>query len=158
LDADLVVLGKTGWSRRRRVGSTTQVMVVQSPRETFILQRRVRRGLPIMVAYDGSAAGSRALAAAHLVRTEDSPVRILIVASDHEAAQRLQAEAQSRLSELEMEAQFTWRPDLDGTKLARMARSEGCGVFVLPTETGKLSGDMVITFLNESECAVLLVR
>jgi nucleotide-binding universal stress UspA family protein len=158
LEADIVILGKTGWSGRRRVGSTTRTMIVQSPRQVLILQRKVRLGVPITVAFDGSETGHKALEAARLVWIEGGPLNVLLLADDSDEAQRLQAEAGERLGKLAMEAQFSWRPNLDGPRLARLLRTEGCGVLVLPAESEQISGEILLNLLNEIECAVLLVR
>jgi nucleotide-binding universal stress UspA family protein len=158
LEADLVILGKTGWSGRRRAGSTTRTMIVQSPRQVLILQRRVRLGVPILVAYDGSPTGQKALEAARMVWVEGSPVNILVLADDAAEAQRLQEEARERMGEIADEARFSWRPSLDGPRLARLLRTEGCGVLVLPAESEQISAEILLNLLNEIECAVLLVR
>jgi nucleotide-binding universal stress UspA family protein len=158
LEADIVILGKTGWSGRRRVGSTTRTMIVQSPRQVLILQRKVRLGVPVTVAFDGSETGLKALEAARLVWVEESPVSVLLLADDSESAQRLQSEARERLGEMGKEARFNWRPNLDGPRLSRLLRLEGCGVLVLPAESENISGEILLNLLNEIECAVLLVR
>lgn len=158
LEADIVILGKTGWSGRRRAGSTTRTMVIESPRQVFILQRQVRLGVPITVAFDGSETGQKALDAARLVWVERSPVYVLLLANDPDEAKRLQIEARERLGEIASEAQFRWRPNLDAPQLARLLRTEGCGVLVLPAESEHISGEILLDLLNEIECAVLLVR
>jgi nucleotide-binding universal stress UspA family protein len=158
LEADLVILGKTGWSGRRRVGSTTRTMIIQSPRQMLILQRRVRLGVPVMLAYDGTKTGQKALEAARLVWVQGSPVRVLLLADDAETAQRLQAEAREKMGEMADAAQFNWRPNLDGPRLARLLRIEGCGVLVLPSESDQIPGEILLGLLDEIECAVLLVR
>jgi len=158
LEADLIILGKTGWSGRRRVGSTTRTMIVQSPRQVLILQRKVRLGVPITVAFDGSEAGQKALEAARLIWAEESPMNVLLLADNSDEAQRLQAEARDQLGRLATDAQFSWRPGLDGPRLARLLRTEGCGVLVLPAESEQISGEILLNLLNEIECAVLLVR
>jgi nucleotide-binding universal stress UspA family protein len=158
LEADLVILGKTGWSGRRRVGSTTRTMIVQSPRQVLILQRKVRLGVPIAVAFDGSKRGQKALEAARLVWVEGSPVTVLLLAADSDQSQSLQLAARERLGVLGLQAQFRWQPNLDGPRLARLIRTEGCGVLVIPAESEHISGEILLNLLNEIECAVLLVR
>ena len=84
LDVDLIILGKAGWSGRRRIGSTTRVLVLQSQRQTLILQRRIQLGMPVVVAYDGSASSQKALTAARLVWSEGSLLIVQILVKDAE--------------------------------------------------------------------------
>jgi nucleotide-binding universal stress UspA family protein len=158
LEADLILLGKSGWSGRKRVGSTTRTMIVQSPRQVLVLQRRVRPGMPITIIYDGSEIGLKVLQASRLVWAEGSAVSVLLLAESPEEAQRFQSEVKEELGEAAKEAQFRWRPNLDAPRLARLLRSEGCGVLVLPAESDQISGEIVLNLMNQIECAVLLVR
>src|SRR5690606_31783004 len=62
-EADLIILGKAGWSRRRRLGSTARVVITQAPQRTLILQQGAHLGLPVGILYDGSPLARQALAA-----------------------------------------------------------------------------------------------
>jgi nucleotide-binding universal stress UspA family protein len=158
LEVDLIILGKSGWSGRRRIGSTARVLVLESQRQTLILQRRVRLGTPVVVAYDGSTAAKKALAAARLVWSEGINFIVLLLAKEPEQAERLKAEASQYLEENEIEARFSWQPNLDAARIARFTQLEGCGILVLPATSEKISNEAVITVLGETDCAVLLAR
>jgi hypothetical protein len=70
----------------------------------------------------------------------------------------LQAEARDLLGELGPATRFSWRRNLEGSRIAQLVRSEACGVLVLPVETGGLASEELLHILNETNCAVLLVR
>lgn len=158
LDADLIILGRTGWSGRRRLGSTARMIITQAPRQALIIHRGVRLGLPVVVLYDGSPIARKALAAAHLVWIPGSLLTVLLLADEVERAQQLQADVQEWLQARGLETKFYWLTRVDGDILARQVRLEGCGLLVLPSETENLSPETLIEALNNTECAVLLVR
>lgn len=158
LDADLVMLGKAGWSGRRGVGSTTRLMVVQSPNRLMVLQQRLSPTNPVIVAYDGSESGRKALSASRLVWREGNLLKVFVLAENSQEASRLQAEAQEGMEGMGIPAQYSWQPHLDGARLVRLARAEGCGVLVLPAESEQLTREALFTVLHETQCAVLMVR
>ena len=157
-NADLIVMGRTGWNKQRRLGSTARVMVLESPHHTMILRRRVRFGVPVLVAYDGSENGQKALAAISLVWDEESHLTVLILAEDAEQARHLQGEAEKFLAGLGAAPSFRWLKFVDEAILARILREEGCGVVILPAGSERLPGNKLLPFLNQTDCAVLLVR
>jgi nucleotide-binding universal stress UspA family protein len=71
VDADLVVLGKAGWSAGtfRKPGSTCLTILSRSRVPVLIVEKGVRLSPPIMVVHDG-AAGERALAFARALSSE----------------------------------------------------------------------------------------
>jgi nucleotide-binding universal stress UspA family protein len=158
MEADLVIIGKSGWTRGRRMGSTARVLVVQSTRPALVLQRRIRFGLPVVVVYDGSVAGKKALAGADLVATRDSLVTILILAEDPEEVKELRREAHTFFMEREFTPQYHWVSRVEASDLIRIVKSEGCGVLILPTGSERLPDHTILETVDRSECAVLLVR
>ncbi|MEA3345813.1 MAG: universal stress protein [Chloroflexota bacterium] len=159
VEADLIILGKAGWSRQRRLGSTARAMLSQAPASALILQRGVRLRMPVLVLYDGSRGAQRALAtAAQLAQGKKGSLIILILADRPIAAQNLQQEVAEWLGERKMQARPRWLPQADVAKLCQVARDEGSGVLVLHGDTPQLQGEVLETLLNEIECPVLLVR
>ncbi|HLE53228.1 MAG TPA: universal stress protein [Anaerolineales bacterium] len=158
LESDLIILGKTGWSGHRQLGSTARSLVVQAPLPTLFLKRSLRSGVPVMVAFEDSPSGRKALAIARLLRLSDNPFTVLVLATDLEEANRLQSEAQSMLEPAGILASYRWLSDMDGQKLARLPRLEGCEVMVLPADSQFFSEDILLSMVNETDCAVLLVR
>ena len=159
LDADLVILGKAGWSGQRRLGSTARVVLSQVRGPALMLQRGARLGLPVLVLYDGSAGAKSALAAAvQLVGEREAQLTILIVSREVEAAQSLQQEVTEWLQERGLEAHYRWLSKADVPRICHAVQAEGGGVLVLYRDTPLLQGETLEALLNELECPVLLVR
>lgn len=158
-EADLVVLGKTGWSGRRQLGSTTRLVIHQSSRPALILQTGVRLAAPVAVVYDGSDQAVRALRiAASLMRSGAGFLTAIILADQVETAREYQAAIARWLRGKNLKARFRWlvRPTRPG--LERLLQSEPCGLLVLPVELPFFPGEGLADFLRERECPVLLVR
>jgi len=159
LDADLVILGKAGWSGRRRLGSTARAVLSQASGPALILQDGARLALPALVLYDGSRVAQRALVAAiELVRGKEGYLTILLLAEGPDTAQLLQAQVAEWLRERGLEAHYRWLSDADVPRLCRVVRAEGGGALVVHAETSVLRGEALVALLNEIECPVLLVR
>lgn len=157
-EADLVILGKAGWSKRRHLGSTAQTLVVQSPRHTLIIQSGVRIGRPIMVIYDGSEPGRKALETALTLREDDSPLIVLISAQNAKNVEQLQGEIQQWARQNGVKPQYRWLTAVDEAALARQVWSVDCGILILPAESEFLPSEELLALLNETSCAVFLVR
>ncbi len=155
---DLIILGKTGWSGKRQLGSTARNVAVKSRIQSLILLRKVRPGTPIMVAYDGSAASQKALIAAQLISSKDIPLIILLVAEDPEQAQLLENEVKVRSGASDLQVEFRHAPDFEGDRISQLAMISGCDVVVMPVESQLFDADSLVALLNEADCAVLLVR
>lgn len=161
LEADLVSLGRVGWSplSRRRLGSTAQTILFQAPRLTLVLQPGHRLGLPLLVIYDGSAPAQKALAAAaRLVHGRAGQLTVVVLAADRETAERLQTEAETQLQSQDLAARYVWQLDPDVRKLTALIQTEGCRMLVLPTDGSLLNQETILSLLQETECPVLVVR
>lgn len=157
-DTDLIILGKTGWSGKRQLGSTARNVAVRSKIQSLILMRKVRPGTPIMVAYDGSAASQKALGAAQLISSADIPLIILLIAEDQEHSKDLEEEVKLRTGLTGDQVEFRHAPDFEGDRISQMAMISGCDVVVMPVESKKFDTESLVSLLNEADCAVLLVR
>lgn len=157
-ETDLIILGKTGWSGRDQIGSTAREIAIQSPIQSLILLHKVRKGTPIMVAYDGSSTSQKTLSAARLISTEGSPLIVVIIADTRERAENLQAEVKESVQDTDQQVEFHWFAKLKGERLHQLALISGCDVVVLPTESESFDPETLVTMLNKADCAVLLVR
>lgn len=155
---DLIILGKSGWSGKRQLGSTARNVAVQSKIQSLILLRKVRPGTPIMVAYDGSAASQKALIAAQLISSKDIPLIVLLLADNPEQTKVLETEVKARTEQNDLQVEFRHTADFEGDRISQMAMLSGCDVVVLPVESQTFDEDSLINMLNETDCAVLLVR
>lgn len=157
VNADLTILGKTGWSGRRMLGSTAQSLVIQSPTSALILQKSVRFGHPVILVYDGSETGRKALASLDIIASPESLLTIIILAENDEEARKLRTEVETWFKRQDAKPQYRWLKKVDSDELANLARTEGCGLLVLPTKSDRLSKETILETLNKSECAVFLV-
>jgi len=159
LDADLVILGKTGWSERGRLGSTVLTVLAQGHGPTMILQRGAQLRLPMLVLYDGSRVAQQALAvAAQLAQTKEDSVIVLLLADTMEAAETLREKASEWLGDRGMAVRYRWLSKADAPKLCQMVQQEASGLLVFHRDTPSLQGEELITLLNEIRCPVLLVQ
>jgi nucleotide-binding universal stress UspA family protein len=163
IDADLVVLGKTGGAalgRRRQLGSTARAVLGQTSRLTLLLQAGSRLALPVLVIYDGSTVARKALAAtAQLLQGRtDGHITVLIVTGEADRAPELQQAAAAQLAARGLEARYIWHSELSAQRLVHMAQTEGCRLLVIPSDGSSLDQDTILTLLGQVDCPVLLVR
>lgn len=158
-DTDIILLGKSGWSRRRRLGSTTRVIVTQGPNQILILQEGAHLGLPVGVVYDGSPKVRKALvAAANLLRQQDGFLVVIILAEHVDSARQFQSEISEWAQDTDLHIHYRWLVDVNLGRLMRIVRGEHCGVMVLPAEGIVFQGEDLVELLEETDCPVLLVR
>jgi nucleotide-binding universal stress UspA family protein len=157
-DSDLILLGKTGWSRSRRLGSTARALAAESPILAFILHQIPHPGRPVMVAYDGSPDSQVGLTAARLISGAAAELNVLILAEDIQTAQKLKEEVEEHFASEEIKVDYRWISSLDAETIDQTASMAGCEVLVLPAESRFLDREALLKILNESKCSVLLVR
>lgn len=157
-ESDLIILGKSGWSGRKRIGSTAREVAVQSPIQSLILLQKVRPGTPVMVLYDGSKASKNALAAARKIIHPDSSLTVLLNTKSREAARKLQDEVQASIKGEQQKISFRWSADIQGSRISQLALISDCDVVVLPAQTEHFDPDALVAMLDKADCAVLLVR
>jgi nucleotide-binding universal stress UspA family protein len=158
-EADLVILGRSGWShRRRRLGSTARAVVRSAPALTLLLQAGTCLGLPVLVVYDGSALAEKALVAgALLARSAEGPVTVVLVDG---AAQRkdLRQRAAAQLRAQGVPGQYRALRRSNVERMAEWVRGEDCGTLVLPAKSDVLQDEALAALLEELEVPTLFVR
>ena len=158
-NADMIIIGKSGWSRRRRMGSTTRIIITQSPRQTLIIQHGARFGLHLGVLFDGTDEGLKALQVSmNLLRRRTGYLTVIVLAADVDEAREYQVEASRLLRRYEQEANYRWLLTVDANKLSEAAKSLDLGAVVFPVNSEKVSEEDVTEFLDETDVPVLLVR
>jgi nucleotide-binding universal stress UspA family protein len=160
-EADLTILGKSGWSltRGRRLGSTTRAVLLQTDRLTLVLQQGARLGLPVLVLYDGSAAALRGLnAATRFFPYTNGDLTVLVLADAPAAAQDLQTQVTKWLGERGLQARYRWLIGPTVGKLVHLVQEEGCRFVVLPSPSLGLSDAALQSLLEKVDCPLLWVR
>ena len=163
LDADLIILGRTGGAplgRRRQIGSTARSILIQTPNLTLLLQPGTHPQLPLLLLYDGSAVAQKALqATAQLMRNRtNGHISVLLLAADPGQVQSLQQEVAAELAKWGVEARYTWHSEISAQQLAQAVQMGGCRMLVIPSDGSALDQDAIFALLNRIDCPVLLVR
>lgn len=163
LDADMIILGRTGGAplgRRRHLGSTARTILIQTPGLTLLLQPGTRLQLPLLLLYDGSAVALKALrAAAQLMQgRKNGHISVLLVAADPGQVQGLQQQVAAELAGRGLEARYTWHSQVTAQQVAQAVQAEGCRMLVIPGGGSSLDQDAILALLNRIDCPVLLVR
>lgn len=158
-EVDLIILGKSGWSRRRRLGSTTRTVIARSPSHILVFQETYRARSTLGVIYDGNPDAQRALGVVgELMRGRESVLSVLILAGNIEQAQQFQAEVSPWVQAHELEAHYRWLVGLDRSRLIALARNEGYDALVVPYACETLCGEALESFLEETDIPVFLVH
>ena len=94
--ADLVVIGKGGWSSRGRLGSTARRIAAECATASLVLACRPPAGSAIAVVHDGSSASGRAFGTAmELAEATARGLCVLVLAADEPARRALGQEVRA---------------------------------------------------------------
>jgi nucleotide-binding universal stress UspA family protein len=159
-DADLMIMGRIGRSltAHRRMGSTVRSMVLQRPGMTFILTAGFRMSEPIVVLYDGSPAGRKALEISiPLVESKARRLTVILVAANKEEIRTLHDQALQELAG-SGEAQFSTLVQPTHSRLVWLLQMMSSGPVILPCGRDLMEGEPLCTLVDEVPNPVLLVR
>jgi nucleotide-binding universal stress UspA family protein len=158
-ESDLFMLGKSGWSRRRHLGSTARVIVRRAPKMTMIVQHGVELGPPVGVIYDGTALARKALVAAtNMLQRQEGFLVVIILAETAEQARKYQREISGWVRRQNLHVHYRWLVGMKLSRLLELIRSEQCGALVIPAELEEWDGEELNELVDRMECPVLLVR
>jgi nucleotide-binding universal stress UspA family protein len=154
-EADLFILGRSGWSGTRKLGSTARRLLAQGPDRTMIIEQGERLQPTLMTVYDGSDQSRRALDTAIGL---GGYLAVGIVADDEDRAKKLQSEVAAKLTSMGLKARYRWLVQADTRALANMVRPEEECILILPGGSPLLKGKSLPEAIDEFECPVLLVQ
>ncbi|MDR4498941.1 MAG: universal stress protein [Candidatus Scalindua sp.] len=160
-EADLVILGKAGWSptREKRLGSTAQKILSESPCLTLVLQQGVRLELRVMVLFDKSEDAHKALeVAVQVLQGKTGQLTVLLSVEDENVLQKIHAQIDTFLQEYDLKAHYYKLTDINAQRLASIVKREKIGVLLLPGSSHLLKEEPLQTLLKQVECSVLIVR
>lgn len=160
-EADLLAMGKTSTeSSRRRLGTTSETLLAESPTPVLVLRRVAQHRQPILTYYDGSDAAQSALRVAAQLATRGAthPLKVFLPATDEDETDRLQEEVHEEYGDRVPEIQVRPLTEIELARIATLARREGRGVFVMPGGASPLSERSLQRFLYELDRPLLVVR
>lgn len=160
-EADLVFLGKAGWSPAppMGLGSTALALVANASGALLLVQHEFCIGDPIMVIYDGSDGSQRALRIAiRLAEAGQHNLTVFLLADGAEAGEKLEAEVghlvSGRLKRLSCRRLYSTDPH----RISQAVRAEGGGLLVLGDSGPSTQEDAIQTLLGEIDNPLLLIR
>lgn len=157
-ESDWIILGRSGWSKARTLGSTSRALINESEQMVLVLKRGFTLERPVVSVYDGSENARRTLATAALMaHTHGVGISVFLKGADEQELRELQNEAAGILKGYDIRATYRWHKAAGNEKLASAIQQIGC-LLVLPSELAGLQGDMLIDFVNRLQCPVLVVR
>jgi len=160
-EADLLAMGKTSTqSSRRRLGTTSQVLLDASSTPVLVLRRAMRQRQLVLTYYNGSAAAQTALhVAARLAsRGAAPPLKVFLPATNETETERLHEAVEAECEDQVAQVQVRPLTEVELARIATLARREGDGLFVLPAESAPLSNTSLQRFLYELDRPLLVVR
>jgi len=157
MDADLVILGKRGWSLSRRLGSTVRFIITRGKGMALVLQEGAKLKVPVVAIYNTSENADKVLeTAATLADMKEGKLMVLVVAPDAETGSELHGRAAEYLESRGVEGRVSV---LIKPGIALLAHTvHGMGPVVLPCEQTFLCSDDLCELVNLTENPVLLIR
>lgn len=160
-EADLVILGKVGWSptKEKRLGATAQKILSEGPCLTLVIQQGIRIELRVMVLCDNSGDAQMALeVAVQIMQGKTGQLTLLLSVEDENVLQETRAQIDTFLQDYDLKAHYYALTDINAQKLASLVNREKIGVLLLPGSSHLLKEESLQTLLKQAECPVLIVR
>ncbi len=156
-EADVVSLGRLGWSLRHkhRLGRIARELFSQRRRITLLSDRRVRIRGPVVALYDGSEAGREAFALARrLAAHTEGALQVLLVGENQDALRR---DVAGGVDEWETDLWIEGLGAAEAKPIARAVCRRAGGVVIVPLGRTPLDEQHVQRLLEEVMCPVLVV-
>ncbi|MFN2250968.1 MAG: universal stress protein [Anaerolineae bacterium] len=161
-DADLVSLGRLGWSHPgwRAVGSTAEAVMERTRCPVLVLHRATYLALPFVTVYDGSEVSRRLVhSAASLAESMDGIVTVLVLDDGSGAIDSLAKGISEELDEYGVPVRMRRLARTEAHSVVTAVHAEeGCGVLVLSTGSEWLTIGELRRITRDVACPVLLVR
>lgn len=155
---DMLILGTSGRSVRpmTNLGSTTREVISQASCSVMVLRHGAAIDRPVVVVFDGSAVGHRALAlAAQLAEQDHKNLVVLIPPTSDEQASALQRDGERMLEARNMTARYARLRDNTPHALVESVHREGGRTLVLDATSPVASAQALFDTLD---CPLILVR
>lgn len=159
VETDLLALGRLGHSlaHRARLGTTAQTAVARATSAVLLVKAEVADG-PIIVLYDGSAAGRRALGLAAELADKVGDMRILVWATDEEMAFERRQEAAHFLANLDAATQYQHLAGDNPQLVMRWINRQKGSLLIVGSGDNNLPADILQTLIEDAEQHILVIR
>lgn len=158
LQADLLVMGRVGRAAVTRMGSTARAALQQASCSVLLMQPGVDVTQPVLVVYDGSEGGRRALTlAAHLAQP-GRRLHVLSWAPDEEMARHRNKEATAHLQGYDLEVSTQQVVQYETESIVHIIHHANPGIVVLGETGCRLPSGILRTLLEELHRPLLIVR
>ena len=157
LEADVLALGRMGHSlsRRARLGSTARAAITRAASAVLLVQPEVDAG-PVLVLYDGSPGGGRALALAAEISGEGGELRVLVWGPDESSAFARRQLAAHLLEGRGCTAQYQHLAGGDPRRVLAWVNKQHGSLLILPAAEWPV--DALETLLDDAHPHLLLIR
>ncbi len=158
-EADLVTLGRLGWSLRSRslMGKTAQTLLSRPRVRTLLMGPRQEVRPTVAAVYEGSEVGREALQlAAQLSRANHSPLSVFLTGKA-EMREKLLEEIRQLKRSADLDLRIEWLGELNAQQLARSVSRRGCRLILFPVGRQLSSQEHLQALLSESDCLVLAI-
>jgi nucleotide-binding universal stress UspA family protein len=160
-EADIVILGRSGWSvgRQHDLGSTARAVVSGASCLALVVEHGMRVQAPIVAVYDGAPAGQRALRlGARLGREHGGPFRVLILGDGMDRAEEMRDEAREVLREYDITVRYHLLTESNVAKIVDIISEEPGGTLLVPARGMVLHDEAFQELVDELNIPVLVVR
>ena len=156
--ADLLCVGRASrpLTRRSGVGSTAVAAAGAVSHSVLLVSRHTEIKSPVVVLYDGSEEGKKALLiASRLADHLEGLLSVVVPASAASSSEKIQEQITSELDGEELLVRYRELAGSGLRSLINAAHTEGAGLLVL--DRSYLSADRLVDFVTEVECPILLL-
>jgi len=161
LEADLVLLGKAGWSppRPMGLGSTALAVAAIAPHAILLVQHGTRLHGPIMAVYDGSPGSHQALETAiRLAIAREQDLTVFILSDRPERGEELEDNVKQIVGRRTKRLRCRRLNSTDLHRLAQAVHGERGGLLVLAGSGSLGEEEAIRNSLGDIENPILLIR
>ncbi|MGD2104708.1 MAG: universal stress protein [Anaerolineae bacterium] len=156
--ADLLCVGRASRPvlHRPSVGSTAETAAIRAPRSVLLVSRETRIRPPVVVLYEGSPVGIRALQIASQLAEHTGGLLSVLVPAESDSSSEIQEEIADALKAESFIVRYRELAGSGVMTLISAIRTEGAGTLVVSREF--LPSESIRELLDAVDCPVLLVR
>ena len=160
LEADLLILGRASQplTRRMKAGSTARLVALQASRTVLLTKPVLRPKQSVMVAFDGSELGWRALTTAVPLTQPDQTLIILLINGSPAQQEQWRRDTAIWLQQRRIKLEYRYLPQATPYQFAQIAHNTQCSLLILSETVVGTSKDTLYALLDLIDCSLMFVR